>query len=777
MFSLRFSRLCFVLASITILAIGLREKSVAQPPPSILPASPQAPTLNLPQPLGVQAGVSTELTLAGTNLVEPTAFLAGFAHKATFPTDANNTKDPAKLRVKIDVPSGTPAGQYPIRIATKQGVSNFRILCVDDLPGTPAATGNRSKSTAAALPIPCVASGRIDAETSDFFKITVPAGYRLTLEVLARRLGSTLDPIILLHDAKSGRELPSLYSDDAPGLQTDARFSHVFKEGGEFIVEVRDSTHRGGADYWYRLRIGDFASAIATLPLAAKRGSKVSVQFAGPDVEGIPPVPVQVPTDPALNSIAVAVKGLRAHHGWPVSILLSDMDEIVETEPNNEPGKANRVSVPGGVSGRFQEKSDLDCFVAALKKGQRVLINSQTQELLSPADVFMILKDGKGAEVGRSNPQTGAGIDYTAPADGDFTLVVEHLNYLHGPNEVYRITFTTPDAGVDVVLSSDRVEIPTAGVGILPIANLVRRNYAGPVEISVVGHPGLSGTATITAAAPPAPNLPITLLVITAKADVKPGAYPIQIQAKAKINGKDELSFANNGGMIRAAMANLPFPPRDFETGVIAAVTEPPFQLKARFAPEQGVRTTPAPLIVTATRGAGFTEDIALTVVGLPPNVSAAAKPIAKGTSEIQFPLTAAAAAPLGTFSIAVIGRGKHQNRDYAVSDSVPLALVLPVEVQVTPPAALLPGAKVKFKVAVVRKGGYGGVVDLEVKNLPANVTAAKIQIAAGKNDAEIELTAAANAAAGDKGDVQVTATAAGQPVTSANFALKVIKK
>ena len=69
--------------------------------------------------------------------------------------------------------------------------------------------------------------------------------------------------------------------------------------------------------------------------------------------------------------------------------------------------------------------------------------------------------------------------------------------------------------------------------------------------------------------------------------------------------------------------------------------------------------------------------------------------------------------------------------------------------------------------------------MDVEVKNLPANVTAPKVTMPADKTAAEVELTAAANAAAGDKPDVHVTATAtaaANQAATSPNVLLKIMK-
>ena len=46
-------------------------------------------------------------------------------------------------------------------------------------------------------------------------------------------------------------------NDDTPGLQSDCRLEHKFKEASEILVEVRDTTYKGGADYHYRLRIGD----------------------------------------------------------------------------------------------------------------------------------------------------------------------------------------------------------------------------------------------------------------------------------------------------------------------------------------------------------------------------------------------------------------------------------------------------------------------------------------------------------------------------------------
>src|SRR5262249_11254648 len=154
----------------------------------------QAPVLRPVVPLGMQRGTTLELTLTGSNLAEPTALWTSFPAKVTFPTDANNGKDNAKLRVRLAVPADAPLDFHSLRLTTARGISNLRLFCIDDLPQVMETDSNRSKSTAQAVPVPCVVVGKADAEVNDYFKISVKAGQRVSFEVLGRRLGSLFDP-------------------------------------------------------------------------------------------------------------------------------------------------------------------------------------------------------------------------------------------------------------------------------------------------------------------------------------------------------------------------------------------------------------------------------------------------------------------------------------------------------------------------------------------------------------------------------------------------------
>ena len=76
----------------------------------------------------------------------------------------NNGKDAAKLRVKLEVPADAPIGFHSIRLATKHGISNARMFCVDEVPQIDEAADNRTREKAQPVPVPGVVVGKTDAE-------------------------------------------------------------------------------------------------------------------------------------------------------------------------------------------------------------------------------------------------------------------------------------------------------------------------------------------------------------------------------------------------------------------------------------------------------------------------------------------------------------------------------------------------------------------------------------------------------------------------------------
>ncbi len=659
--------------ALLLVVFSLSAALVSAQPPA--PAPPQAPTLAPIMPLGMQRGTTLEVTLTGTNLAGPTGVWTSFPAKVTIPTDAKNGMNPSSLRVKIEVPKDAPMGFHSIRLATTKGMSNARLFCIDDLPQVMESANNHEPKTAQVLPVPCVLVGRADAETTDYFKIAVKPNQRISFDILGRRLGSAFDPQITLLDATTGRELPGGHSQDAPGLQDDARLTYTFKNAGDLLIAVRDVSYRGGGDFHYRLRVGDFPCATTPLPLAAKRGSKVAVRFTGPTVDGVSPVEVQVPPDPLITAIQVAPRGANGLYGWPVMLALSDLDEQLETEPNNDPGKANRIAVPGAITGRLEQKDDIDYFVFAAKKGKRYTIEAHTNEHLSPTEVYMELRNDKGAKILASDPKLAPKLDFTAPADGDFTLVVQHLNYWGGPDEVYRLTVTPYEPGFSLSLNLDRFSVTPGGTVSIPIF-ATRAGYNGAIEVSVAGAKGLSGSVTIPAGPPKPPNQPSAVLNV--KADELPvGPMTFTLQGKAMIDGKPVVRLVSVQNLLTAAMANLPVPPRTmYHTVGMAILEKPPFTLSAKFdapAVQPGKSITAT---VTAARQPGFTAEIAVTLVGLPPGAAATPAKIPVGQNEVKVTVNLKPNVKPGQALVTFQGSAKHRGRD-VVARTAGVALVV----------------------------------------------------------------------------------------------------
>lgn len=665
-----FSRLLALAAMIGIVAIPSGPVA-AQPKPALPTLPPQFPTLTSPMNLGVRVGATTTLTLTGTNLADATEVLVTIEGAKS--TIVKDSAKPGSVAVNVEVPKDAAVGLYQIRVVTKHGISNARSISVDDLPDIAKAGGNSKKSTPMVLPGPCVVTGNIAVETSDFYTIKVAPGQRLTVDAVARRLGSPLDPVIILHDAATGRELPALYADDTPGLQSDARLTATFPKAMDLLIEIRDTTYRGGGEHTYRLRIADTPAVTTAFPLAVEVGKTAAISFAGPDLDAVKPVNVSG----AGVSRLVAPKREGGASGWGVPVLISPHLEISETEPNDAIDKANKLTVPCGVSARFAVKGDLDYFAFPAKKGQKIELIARTYEVNSPAEVLLRVVDAKGAELARSNPsQSTARAEFTPAADGDFYAVAEHLNYGYGPSEIYHLIVRPSAPDFDVAIGMDRIDLSASGAANIPIVGLSKINgFNLPIELSVVSDV-LSGTFTIPPGANPQPATPL-LLPVRLKMGAKPGLIPFTIKAAAKINNVDVVKTANIVDLVRTNLGGLPIVPLEMTRQLFAfSATESLVTLTVTTEKPSVDKGTTVKGKVAVQRASSFAEEIGVAVLGLPANVTAKTKPVAKGANEAEFEIVAAANAAPGPITAVLRVTAKNGGRDFAYEIPVPTITV-----------------------------------------------------------------------------------------------------
>src|SRR5262249_54464620 len=143
----------------------------------------------------------------GGNLAGVTQTWTSFPGEMVLAPDVpDNGKNAGELVYQVKTPADVPVGIHGIRVATDKGTSNLLLFVIDELPSIAQVKPNNSPATAQMLTLPCAVDGNVDSLVRNYYKFAVQAGQQLSFEVLARRIGSPLDPMIRILDMR-GREL------------------------------------------------------------------------------------------------------------------------------------------------------------------------------------------------------------------------------------------------------------------------------------------------------------------------------------------------------------------------------------------------------------------------------------------------------------------------------------------------------------------------------------------------------------------------------------------
>lgn len=713
-----------------------------------------APAITSTAPQAVTPGSQTDVLVKGSELKDSAVLWTSFAGKAALSADVkDNGTSATQTTWRLNVPAETPVGIHGIRVAGPTGVSPLKLIMVDDLPSVAQAAGTSAIEKAQELTLPVAVDGYVPNLNRSFYRIKVAAGQKLSIEVVARRLGSALDPLVRLLDS-SGRELT--YSDDEPGLRGDARIHHTFGKAGDYVIEVRDIRYQGGAGHFYRLRVGDFPCLSSPYPMGVTRGTVAKVSFVGPDTEGVGEIEVRAPSEPDVHWVNVAARRTNGKSSGFTTLRVEDGPVAVEAEPNNEPGKATRVEPGSSINGRLESVGDLDHFVFAATKGQKIRFNMVTRRQGVPTSAyFRLLKPDGGQAAAKEDFGVGdAFFDYTFPADGDYTLVVEELHRRGGPEFAYRIETHPITPTFDLTATADTLNIGAGSTSMITV-NVARRGYNGPIHVAATDLPaGITSNPTVIG-----PGMKSVVLTVSSGSDTPPGTFvPVKVVGRGLIGEEEFEIAASTEEAQKTQFSALPWGPQNLDGHVAVAVSPKP-QIRLRPATGEVVfgQSLSTTVKVIAERDEGFDEAITLAITpdakkgGLPGNVTAAVTPIAKGKNEAVVTFTATDKAPLGDFTVAMTGTIK-QGKTTVVQTvpGVTLRLQAPMKITLTPAGdKLAAGAELKAKVTVERNPALKGDVTLTFQNLPKGVTAAQTTIPADKNETEVTLAAAADAAKG----------------------------
>ena len=720
------------------------------------PAAAQFPNLGRVQPRGFQRGAEVELHLTGAALEDARGLLFDTEGLSVLSIENDGKAVVAKLSVAPDC----PLGLHALWVRTAVGLSNLRTFRVGALTEVAEAEPNGTSAEAQAIPLDTTVNGTADNEDLDIYAFEGTAGERVSVEIEGLRLGQTLfDPAIALFDP-AGFALGS--SDDSAIGRQDGAISVVLKTTGLHKVHVRESSYRGNGNSHYRLHVGRFPRPMMALPAGGPSGAPLNVKILG---DGSGEVEASITPDLGRANWGRTLPGVSAIHvadaggvsPTPIFVRASSLTNVLSAEPDESHDLATRFEVPAALNGVLEAPGDRDSFRFPSKKGEALLFSVHARSLRSPVDSVLSVHAAGGGQLA-SNDDNGSPdsrIEFTAPNNGDYVVTItDHLG-AGGPTHAYRLEVDRPRSSLVIGLQGVRksVCIPQGGRSVIGL-RADRERFGGEVAVFLEGLPsGVSATPL-----PVRAGTNVIPLLLEASADAPQSETLVRVTGEGVegttgglredvllVQGRNEVVFWTH------TIDRLPL-----------AVTQPaPFSVRATQPAVPLVQSGLLNVEITAERAEGFTGAIALTMVTLPPGVTASREArIEPGQTSTMISFDANANAPLGKWPLVIAAESNIPGGRARIATQVfELEIARPFARFKAQAASIDQGSEAEMFVEVERLDGCRGSAKVRLLGLPHQVSSDELTLDAATETLVFPLRAGPDAPAGRHRTLSFNAT------------------
>jgi hypothetical protein len=207
-------------------------------------------------------------------------------------------------------------------------------------------------------------------------------------------------------------------------------------DDGDYLIKVHDLSYRGG--YPYRLIVSDRPQVETVFPRAVQAGKVAELSVFGRNlgsgskpsawrefdlpldearISVKPPADVldlgayrffEHPTDhgPLPTAATCTLRGFQVQPKFgdtlanALPLLLVDTPVTLEQEPNDTPDKAQPITLPAVVSGRFDQPRDADWYEFETTEAGPYAFEVYCERLGGRADAYLVVQDAKGNRVG-----------------------------------------------------------------------------------------------------------------------------------------------------------------------------------------------------------------------------------------------------------------------------------------------------------------------------------------------------------------------------------------
>ena len=448
--------------------------------PALVLAAP--PTISKLSVRGLQVDGTTRVVVNGANLLPSPRLVAGVpvAGQKVVGTPTANV-------VMFDVTLGGSVvpGAYHLRVLSGQGVSKPKVITVDHLPQRVFSADTRTDV------LPVALHGQLSGSQVGTAQFVGKSGQRISIDLMARRLGSTLRPVLHLLGPDRRRLKLGMPRLDLSG---DSRITLTLPRDGRYTIQCHDLQYAVGNPGNFRLSIGSFDVADLAYPAAVTRGQVREVLLLGTGD----------------RETAVRVKVPRMAHGltpieWGAKVMplglrprveVSRWPEVVEPASPGKTGVSGELpSIPSAANGRLVDLGEVDSWKVPVKQGEKLRFEVFADRLGTPLDSMLELKKPDGGVLSANDDAVRADsrLDFTVPAK--LSHVFASISDRHGRGGrrfLYRLVVTrttdpTP-SDFDLLVENNSFNVLPDGRHVFRV-DVVRRGYDGEIRLEVLGAP------------------------------------------------------------------------------------------------------------------------------------------------------------------------------------------------------------------------------------------------------------------------------------------------
>lgn len=414
---------------------------------------------------------------------------------------------------EVTIAPDAKPGRREIRVVTKRGISNalpFYVGQVPEVARKPMKTmqlpilgkeylAQRKRPLSEVevrVEVPCTMNGQIAAGEMNRYRFPASKGQRLVISAKARELvpyvpdgvPGWLQAVLRLYDA-NGKEVA--YNDDFR-FNPDPVIYYEVPEDGEYVLTINEALFRGRESFVYRITIGELPFVTSIFPLGGRVGEPVKIEVDGWNLQNTTLSPPPKDAKPGVYQIA-ATNGKFASNFVPFA--LDTLPECLDQEPNDEPSKAQKVSLPIIVNGRADRPGDWDVFEVEGKVGETIVAEVQARRLGSPYDSFLKVTgaDGKIIALNDDHYDAASGLNtdhadsylmVKLPADGKYFIHLGDTPRRGGKEYGYRLRISPPQPDFALRLIPSRIAMPSKGSASVTVFAVRKDGYDGPISLS-----------------------------------------------------------------------------------------------------------------------------------------------------------------------------------------------------------------------------------------------------------------------------------------------------